>query len=132
MSILYDPDGHLDAAIGLPLDRTTHLRLAHAIISAAADGSPGLADRDYEQIALQLTGHARLVAREVRGHCDRLPSHADPRVLAELVLDEVDRRLALPLLGTVRCAASRARLVRALYERLDRLESAIASPTSVS
>ncbi|MFI0155980.1 DUF6415 family natural product biosynthesis protein, partial [Streptomyces lydicus] len=56
--------------------------------------------RDYDQIALQLTGHAWAVVAEVRRCCTALPPHAEPRVLAEVVLEEADRRLAQPRLGT--------------------------------
>ncbi len=46
-----------------------------------------------------------------------------PPALADIVLEETDRRLSVPAEGTARCAQNRARLVRALYERLDRLAS---------
>ncbi|MFH9871600.1 DUF6415 family natural product biosynthesis protein [Streptomyces lydicus] len=122
MTVVYDPDGRLDADLGLPLDREPHMRLVQAVI--AWDGPATLQPRDYDQIALQLTGHARAVAAEVRRYCAGLPSHAESRVLAEVVLEESDRRLAQPRLGTVRCVQMRARQVRALYERLDRLQAA--------
>ncbi|MFE2162883.1 DUF6415 family natural product biosynthesis protein [Streptomyces lydicus] len=78
----------------------------------------------YDQIALQLTGHAWAVVAEVRRCCTPLPPHAEPRVLAEVVLEEADRRLARPPPGTVRCAQMHARQVRARYERLPRLQAA--------
>ncbi|MFF7409045.1 DUF6415 family natural product biosynthesis protein [Streptomyces lydicus] len=62
----------------------------------------------YDQIALQLTGHAWAVVAEVRRCCTALPPHAEPRVLVEVVLEEADRRLAQPRLGTVRCTQMRA------------------------
>ena len=83
--------------------------------------SPDLAPRDYEQIALQLTGHARAVAADVRRHAAALPKSDGRGALAEVVLREADGRLAAPLEGTARCVQNRARLVRALYTRLDRL-----------
>ncbi|MEE6269127.1 DUF6415 family natural product biosynthesis protein [Streptomyces diastatochromogenes] len=120
MTVVYDPDGRLDAELGLPLDRDPHMRLVRAAISWTS--STTLQPRDGDQIALQLTGHARVVAAEVRRRCADLPSDAEPRVLAEAVLEEADRRLAQPRLGTLRCVQMRARQVRALYERLDRLD----------
>lgn len=77
--------------------------------------------RDYEQIALQLTGHARAIASDVRRRADQLPKDSGPRALADVVLCEAEGRLSVTLEGTVRCVQSRARLVRALYEPLDRL-----------
>ncbi|RPK32038.1 hypothetical protein EES39_39615 [Streptomyces sp. ADI92-24] len=44
--------------------------------------------------------------------------------LADVVLREAEGQLATMIEGTVRCAQNRARLVRALYARLDRLETA--------
>lgn len=70
---------------------------------------------DYEQIALQLTGHARAVAADVRRHAAALPKHDGRVALAEVVLREAGNLLAAPLEGTVSCAQNRARLVRSLY-----------------
>ncbi|WP_420717283.1 hypothetical protein [Streptomyces sp. WM6378] len=50
----------------------------------------------------------------------------DHRALVDVVLREAEGRLFATLEGTVRCVQNRARLVRALYERLDRLEAALA------
>ncbi|CAG6397616.1 hypothetical protein SCOCK_580042 [Actinacidiphila cocklensis] len=49
---------------------------------------------------------------------------ASRRALADLVLREAEVRLSATLEGTVSCVQDRARLVRALYERLDRLQAA--------
>ncbi|ALO05678.1 hypothetical protein AQF52_0076 [Streptomyces venezuelae] len=49
------------------------------------------------------------------------PKTTPARALADVVLAEAHRRLSVPPDGTARCAQNRARLVRALYERLDRL-----------
>jgi hypothetical protein len=84
-------------------------------------GDPALATADYEQIALLLAGAARSVAGDVRRAAARLPEDHQARALADIVLEEAERRLSVPLEGTARCAQGRARLVRALYERLDRL-----------
>ncbi|MEU0523090.1 DUF6415 family natural product biosynthesis protein [Streptomyces niveus] len=83
--------------------------------------NPDLEPRDYEQIALQLTGHARAVAAGVRDYAAALPKSDGRGALAEVVLREARSRLSAPLEGTARCARNRARLVRALYMRLDRL-----------
>ncbi|MFF2331591.1 MULTISPECIES: DUF6415 family natural product biosynthesis protein [unclassified Streptomyces] len=125
-TVLYDPDGLLGAE--LPLDREPHMALVKQVLGweDMADVAPD----DCQQIALQLTGHGRAVAADVR----RLS--ADPTVpdevreLAEVVLREADRRLSSPRLGTVHCVQQRARMVRALYERFDRLNTARPAATS--
>ncbi|MEU6310636.1 restriction endonuclease [Streptomyces sp. NPDC047014] len=83
--------------------------------------NPGLPPADLQQIALLRTGTARAVAAYVRRAADRLPEDHAARALADVVLEEASRRLSVPPEGTARCAQNRARLVRALYERLDRL-----------
>ncbi|MDX3370080.1 DUF6415 family natural product biosynthesis protein [Streptomyces sp. ME02-6987-2C] len=103
---------------GFPLDRAPHEALVTAVL---AWKDPDLEPRDYKQIALQLTGHARAVAADVRRLAAALPKSDGRGALAEVVLREADRRLSAPLQGTARCAQNRARLVRALYTRLDRL-----------
>jgi hypothetical protein len=114
--VLYDPRGLIEAE--LPLDRAPHEALVTAVL---AWRNPNLTPGDYEQIALQLTGHARAVAADVRRHAATLPKNDGRGALAEVVLREGDGRLSAPLEGTARCAQNRARLVRALYTRLDRL-----------
>ncbi|MFD9601823.1 DUF6415 family natural product biosynthesis protein [Streptomyces sp. NPDC059970] len=121
-TVLYDPDGLIEAE--LPLDREPYESLVKAVL--AWTGPDTMTTRDYEQIALQLTGHARAVASDVRCRADQLPKDSGPKALADLVLKEADGRLSATLEGTVRCVQNRARLVRALYERLDRLEAALA------
>ncbi|WP_457512281.1 DUF6415 family natural product biosynthesis protein [Streptomyces sp. TE33382] len=96
-------------------------RLVTAVLSWADPTT--LTPHDYEQIALQLTGHARAVAADVRRHTDLLDDDTGPRALAEIILAEAQRRLAAPHKGTLRSVQNRARLVRALYERLDRLQA---------
>jgi hypothetical protein len=83
-----------------------------------------------EQIALQLTGHARAVACDVRRRADQLPEDSGTMALADVVLREAEGRLPVPIEGTVRCVQNGARFVRALYERLDRLE-AVPAPEGV-
>lgn len=115
-AVLHDPDGLIEAE--LPLDRAPHEALVTAVL---AWNDPDLAPRDYEQIALQLTGHARAVASDVRRLAAALPKSDGRGALAEVVLREADGRLTVPLEGTARCVQNRARLVRSLYTRLDRL-----------
>ncbi|MFJ8856195.1 restriction endonuclease [Streptomyces sp. NPDC102437] len=118
-TVLYDPQGLIEAE--LPLDRAPYEALVTAVL---AWKDPHLQPRDYEQIALQLTGHARAVAASVRRHAAVLPKNDGRGALAEVVLREADGRLSAPLERTARCAQNRARLVRALYTRLDRLTEA--------
>ncbi|WP_394331472.1 DUF6415 family natural product biosynthesis protein [Streptomyces thermolilacinus] len=84
-----------------------------------------------QQITLQLTGHARALASDVRRRADQLPKDSGPKALADVVLREAEGRLSVPIEGTVRCVQNRVRLVRALYERLDRLEAALAPERGV-
>lgn len=113
---LHDPDGLTEAE--LPLDRAPHEALVTAVL---AWENPDLAPCDYEQIALQLTGHARAVAADVRRLAAALPRSDGRGAFAEVVLREADGHLSTPLTGTAHCARSRARLVQALYSRLDRI-----------
>ncbi|MEL5957149.1 restriction endonuclease [Streptomyces sp. CLV115] len=115
-TVLHDPQGLIEAE--LSPDRAPHEALVTAVL---AWKDPDLEPRDYAQIALQLTGHARAIAADVRRHAAALPKSDGRGALAEVVLREADGRLSVPLEGTARCAQNRARLVRALYTRLDRL-----------
>ncbi|MFE2473470.1 DUF6415 family natural product biosynthesis protein [Streptomyces mirabilis] len=123
-TVLHDPHGLIEAE--LPLDRAPYEALVTAVL---AWKDPHLEPRDYEQIALQLTGHARAVAADVRRHTAALPKNDGRGALAEVVLREADGRLSAPLEGTARCAQNRARLVRALYTRLDRLTEPLPAAT---
>ncbi|WP_162467869.1 DUF6415 family natural product biosynthesis protein [Streptomyces sp. QHH-9511] len=124
---MYDPDGLIEAE--LPLDREPYECLVKAVL--AWTGEDTLATRDYEQIALQLTGHARALVADARRRADQLPKSSGPWALADVVLREAEGRLSATLEGTVRCVQNRARLVRALCERLDRLEAALAPERDV-
>ncbi|GGP56260.1 restriction endonuclease [Streptomyces calvus] len=119
-TVLYDPDGLIEAE--LPLDREPYECLVKAVL--AWTGQDTLTTRDLEQVGLQVTGHARAVAADVRRRADQLPKDSGTKALADVVLREAEGRLSVPIEGTVRCVPNRARLVRALYERLDRLEAA--------
>ncbi|MFE7044960.1 restriction endonuclease [Streptomyces atratus] len=118
--VLHDPDGRIEAK--LPLDRRSHECLVKAVLAWGSD--PCLRAADYHQIALQLTGAARAVAHDARAIAHRLPDRHPARALADLVLEDTERRLTTPPRGTVRCVQGRALLVRTLYERLDRLTEA--------
>ncbi|CAL9673045.1 DUF6415 family natural product biosynthesis protein [Streptomyces rochei] len=120
-TVLHDPDGLIEA--GLPLDREPYESLVKAVLAWTDQDT--LTARDLEQIALQLTGHARAVASDVRRRAAQLPKDSGPKALADVVLREAEGRLSVPIEGTVRCVQNRARLVRALYERLDRLDVAL-------
>ena len=121
MMNLYDPEGVTEGQ--LPPDREPYTSLVKAVLALQEPGIM-LQSCDYEQIALQLTGHARVVASEVRHLCEQLPADRERRVLAEVVLTEADGHLARRPRGSLRCVRERARLVRALYERFDRLRDA--------
>ncbi|MGV9884475.1 DUF6415 family natural product biosynthesis protein [Streptomyces sp. NPDC003006] len=116
-TVLHDPEGRFEEE--LPLDRAAPQCLVKAVL--AWKGDPALATADYEQIALLLTGAARSVAGDVRRAAARLPTDHQARALADVFLEEAERRLSGPLEGAARCVQGRARLVRALYERLDLL-----------
>ncbi|MFD8025441.1 restriction endonuclease [Streptomyces lavendulae] len=126
-TVLYDPEGVVEAE--LPLDREPHELLVKAVL-AWTDPGEALQPRDCHLIALELTGHARAVAGDVRRCAEKLPVSDGRRALAEVVLGEMERRLATPLEGTVRCAQGRARIVRDLYQRLDRLNSVRPVPST--
>ncbi|MFC7796196.1 restriction endonuclease [Streptomyces cinereoruber] len=115
-TVLHDPHSLIEAQ--LPLDRAPYEALATAVLAWT---DPTLGVRDYEQIALQLTGHARALAADVARHAAALPKNGGRGALADVVLRETARRLSVPAAGTARCLQNRARLVRALYARLDRL-----------
>ncbi|MFJ4010874.1 DUF6415 family natural product biosynthesis protein [Streptomyces sp. NPDC090026] len=121
--VLHDPEGRLTA--DLPLDREPHELLVKAVLGWT--DPLALQPGDYEQIALQLTGHGWALVAEVQGHVAELAQDDPTRALSEVVLREANGRLTEPYDGTMACVQNRARLVRALYERLDRLAS---SPTT--
>ncbi|MFJ3713706.1 restriction endonuclease [Streptomyces sp. NPDC090053] len=118
--VLYDPEGRLTAE--LPPDRTVHEQVVR---TALAWSSPlDVSVDDVAQIGHLLAGAAQLVADEVRLHAARLPEDDGKRVFAELILQEADGRLSQPCTSLYR-VQHRARLIRALYERLDRLKTAV-------
>ncbi|WP_328908003.1 restriction endonuclease [Streptomyces sp. NBC_00234] len=120
-TVLHDPESIVTET--LPLDREMHLALAAAVL-AWGPAEAGLRSADIEQISLQLTGHARCVASDVRRDFERLAEDSELRPLTEVVLRETVRRLSVPSHNTVAHAQNRARLVRALYRALDRLNAA--------
>ncbi|MEU5163838.1 DUF6415 family natural product biosynthesis protein [Streptomyces sp. NPDC020875] len=116
-TVLHDPHGLIEAE--LPLDRAPHEALVTAVL--AWNNDPDLAPRDYEQIALQLAGAARAVSGDVRRAAGGLPGEDPARGPADRVLRETEQHLSAGLEGSMHCVQDRARLVRALYECLDRL-----------
>ncbi|MEU0633457.1 restriction endonuclease [Streptomyces sp. NPDC005989] len=120
--VLYDPHGLIEAE--LPLDRVPYEALVTAVL---AWKGPDLQPRDYEQIAVRLTGHAVAVAVavDVRRHAAVLPKSDGRGALAEAVPHEADRRRSAPLERTARCAQNCTRLVRALCTRLELLTEAL-------
>ncbi|MEW2265982.1 restriction endonuclease [Streptomyces sp. NPDC047853] len=119
--VLYDPEGRLTAE--LPPDRAVH---EQAVRMALAWSSPlDVPADDVAAIGHLLAGAARVVADAVRACATRLPEDDGRRLFAELILQEADGRLSQPCTSLHR-VHNRARLIRALYERLDRLQSAAA------
>ncbi|MCS0606001.1 restriction endonuclease [Streptomyces sp. LP11] len=117
--VLYDPEGRLTAE--LPPDRETH---EQAVRTALAWSSPlDVPADDVAQIGHLLAGAARVVAEEVRACAARLPEDDGRRLFAELILREAEGPLSQPCTSLNR-VHSRARLIRSLYERLDRVRSA--------
>ncbi|WP_373302742.1 DUF6415 family natural product biosynthesis protein [Streptomyces atratus] len=89
-SVVHAPEAILDAEI--PLDREPHERLVETVLRWRADGTtPPQADLD--QIALQLTGYARLLLENVNTACtDLSPSHPAP-MFGRITCGEALRRL---------------------------------------
>ncbi|MER6916744.1 DUF6415 family natural product biosynthesis protein [Streptomyces sp. NPDC000594] len=116
-TVLHDPDGLIEAT--LPLDRAPYECLVTAVLAWPDTGA--LLERDAEQIALQLTGHAHAVAADVKRRAAALPRDDGRGALADVVLAAARESLATPPDGTVRDVQDRARTVRELYGRLDRL-----------
>ncbi|MEV0488773.1 restriction endonuclease [Streptomyces atratus] len=117
-TVLYDPEAVLTEE--LPLDRAPITALADAML-ARKDAS-GLRAGDCAQIALVLTGHARIVAAEVSRQFEALPTDSELRPVTEQVLQEAERRLSVVCQTTLAHAQQRARLVRVLYRALDQLD----------
>ncbi|MGW4758523.1 restriction endonuclease [Streptomyces chartreusis] len=120
-TVLYDPEGRIDAQ--LPLDRVTHERVVRAVL--AWSDPAALPPDDYEQVGLLLSGAAHAVAADVRQCAGQLPDDDGRRLLAEIVLGEADGRLSQRSRNLHR-VKNKARMLRALYERLDRLQEAVA------
>ncbi|KIF67096.1 hypothetical protein HY68_35785 [Streptomyces sp. AcH 505] len=119
--VLHDPECIL--AEPLPLDRDPHLALATAVLAWGV-APAGLRADDCEQISLQLTGHARCVASDVRRRYKQLPKDSDLRPRTQAILRDSVRRLSVPSQRTVAHAQNRARLVKSLYRALDQLDAA--------
>lgn len=120
--VVHDPQG--DLAATLPPDRQVH---EEAVRTVLAWSSPlDVPAADVVRFGHLLSGAARVIAEDVRAHADRLPRDDARRVFAELILREARDRLCQPCTSLHR-VQNRARLVRALYGRLDRLQAAVAT-----
>ncbi|MFJ3183920.1 restriction endonuclease [Streptomyces sp. NPDC086796] len=117
--VLYDPEGRRVAE--LPPDRALHEQVVRTAL--AWTYLLDVSAADVAGIGQLLAGAARVVADEVRVRADQLPDHDGRRLFAELILQEADGRLSQPCTSLHR-VQDRARLIRSLYERLDRLEAA--------
>ena len=129
-TVLYDPEGRIGAE--LPLDRVTHERVVRAVLAWSDPGA--LRPDDYEQVALLLAGAAHAVAADVRAQAGKLPEDDGRRLFAEFVVGQAGDCLARPSRNLLR-VRDRARTLRALYERLDRLQDAVPAveaPTTAS
>ncbi|MET9016909.1 restriction endonuclease [Streptomyces olivaceoviridis] len=119
--VLYEPQGRLTAE--LPPDRAVHEQVVR---TALAWSSPlDVPADDVAAIGGLLAGAVRVVADAVRGCATRLPEDDGRRLFAEVILQEADGCLSQPCTSLSR-VHNRARLIRALYERLDRLQGAAA------
>ncbi|MFE3098653.1 hypothetical protein ACFXG1_33140, partial [Streptomyces sp. NPDC059248] len=74
-TVLHDPEDLIEEQ--LPLDRHPYESLVKAVLTWTTQDT--LTSCDYQQIALQLTGHARAVASDVRRQADRLPKGTGER-----------------------------------------------------
>ncbi|MFH8873786.1 restriction endonuclease [Streptomyces griseus] len=119
-TVVYDPSGVVTG--GLPLDRGPHLFLAAAVL-AWGPAPAGVRAADCALICLQLTGHAQCVAADLRHRYENLPAVSELRPLTRVVLREAVNRLSTGPATTVARVQNRARLVQALYQALDRLDT---------
>ncbi|KND38219.1 restriction endonuclease [Streptomyces anulatus] len=119
--VVYDPTSAVTG--GLPLDRDPHLALVAAVL-AWGPAPVGVRAADRAQIGLQLTGHARCAAADVRHRFEALPASSELRPLTKAVLRESANRLSTGPDTTVARIQNRARLIRAPYRALDRLDAA--------
>ncbi|MFF9897051.1 DUF6415 family natural product biosynthesis protein [Streptomyces longispororuber] len=103
-----------------PLDREPYLSLIQAVLAWSARATTPH-PRDCQQITVLLAGHAHALTEDLRRRCTHLPADSTSRTLTETVLGEADRRLSVEHRATVAGAQNLARLVRALYQRLDHL-----------
>lgn len=117
--VLYDPEELLGAE--LPLDREVHENLVRTVL---AWPDPRALEPDaYHQIGLLLSGAGHAVAADVRERAAQLPADNGKRLFAEIVLGEAAGRLSEPS-RSLHGIQHKARMIRALYERLDRLHEA--------
>ncbi|MGW8765923.1 DUF6415 family natural product biosynthesis protein [Streptomyces sp. NPDC055815] len=125
--IVHAPQALLDGTV--LLDRDVHERLVDTVLTWRRNTAV-LLPADLDQITLQLTGYGRLLIRETKAACGRLPQ-TDPAVpLARASCAEAVRRFdtAHRPRDPLTAAQSTARLVRALHRALDRALAARPDP----
>ncbi|MFC7980098.1 hypothetical protein ACFUT3_33310 [Streptomyces cinereoruber] len=81
------------------------------------------------ELILRTAVHLRALADDVTRHATALPKNDGRGALADVILRETNWRLSVPVVGTARCVQNRARLIRALYARLDRLTKPLPTNT---
>ncbi|MFJ9552155.1 DUF6415 family natural product biosynthesis protein [Streptomyces erythrochromogenes] len=117
---VHDPEGLLDR---LPLDREPQLALAEAVLRwhgrVAAPEPPAM-----ELMALQLTGHARLVVEYLRAGVGNVAEETSLWKRLDVLLTDAEGHLAVSTPGqpSVAYTQSRARLVISLYESIDEVD----------
>ncbi|MFI8344016.1 restriction endonuclease [Streptomyces sp. NPDC085639] len=117
---VHDPEGLLDR---LPLDREPQLALAEAVLRWNSK-VPAPEPPDMELMALQLTGHARLVVEQLRMHAGKVGEETSLRMQLDILLHDADRHLAVmaPERPSVAHTQGRARLLISLYQGMDKFD----------
>ncbi|MFE5735275.1 hypothetical protein ACFQ7A_30755 [Streptomyces sp. NPDC056528] len=117
--------------------QTTYLPgrgLVAAVISSIGIWHEGTRDLVTDGLYLDLRRALRNSAddptmRSRTGMDADVHAHVLAGALADVILREAARRLSVPATGTALCVQNRARLIRALYTRLDRLTAPLPATT---
>lgn len=135
-SVVHDPTGRWGT--DLPLDREPNAKLAAKVLEWGQGDGTDPPRADIEQAALQLSGHAELLVRELMRETALLPRDSDARspvevarALAEVTIGEAGGRLREAAIRSgdgLKQAQSRALLVQALHGALDRVRAAQPAP----
>ncbi|MGW2207449.1 hypothetical protein [Streptomyces sp. NPDC001774] len=135
-SVVHDPTGSWGC--DLPHDREVNQRLTAAVLGWRRGDGTAPPSADIEQATLQLSGYAEVLVRELRATLKQLP--VDPelptratgvRARTGITLAEAARRLHAPAIrlgDPLKQAQSRARLVDALHNALDRTLAELPAP----